>query len=63
MTENIDLELLESVISNSGYSFDREEMLQLIHDLIAEEFNVQHMIRPHKILVKLTAHLDAFNGD
>ena len=29
MTENIDLELLESVISNSGYSFDREEMLQL----------------------------------
>lgn len=63
MSENIDLELLARVIEESGYPCNREEMLQLIHDLIAEEFNVQHMIRPHKILVKLTAHLDAYNRE
>jgi len=30
---------------------------------LSEEFNVQHMIRPQKILTKLTAHLDAHNGE
>jgi hypothetical protein len=63
MTHHIDMELLRKVISDSGIQLSVEETAQLIHDLLSEEFNVQHMIRPHKILTKLTAHLDAFNRE
>jgi len=61
MTHNIDMELLRKVISDSGVRLSTEDTAQLIHDLLSEEFTVQHMIRPHKILSKLTAHLDAYN--
>ena len=63
MTHNIDMDLLRKVILQSGVQLSVEETSQLIHDLLAEEFNVQHQIRPHKILTKLTAHLDAYNGE
>jgi hypothetical protein len=55
------MELLRKVISDSGVRLSTEDTAQLIHDLLSEEFTVQHMIRPHKILSKLTAHLDAYN--
>jgi hypothetical protein len=61
MTHSIDMELLRKVISDSGIRLSTEDTAQLIHDLLSEEFTVQHMIRPHKILSKLTAHLDAYN--
>jgi hypothetical protein len=61
MTHSIDMELLRKVISDSGVRLSTEDTAQLIHDLLSEEFTVQHMIRPHKILSKLTAHLDAYN--
>ena len=63
MTHSIDMDLLRKVISDSGVQLSTEDTAQLIHDLLSEEFNVQHMIRPHKILTKLTAHLDANNGE
>ena len=61
MSQTIDMDLLREVISEANLDLDNEELAQLIHDLISEEFNVQHMIRPHKILQKLTTHLDEFN--
>jgi len=63
MTQSIDMDLLRKIISDSGVQLSSEDTAQLIHDLLSEEFNVQHMIRPHKILTKLTAHLDAHNGE
>jgi hypothetical protein len=63
MTHSIDMDLLRKVIRDSGVQLSTEDTAQLIHDLLSEEFNVQHMIRPHKILNKLTAHLDAHNGE
>jgi hypothetical protein len=63
MTHNIDIDLLRKIIKESGVQLSNEGTAQLIHDLLLEEFNVQHMIRPHKILTKLTAHLDAHNGE
>ena len=63
MTHSIDMDLLRKVISDSGIQLSSEDTAQLVHDLLLEEFNVQHMIRPHKILTKLTAHLDAHNGE
>ena len=63
MTHNIDIDLLRKIIRESGIQLSNEGAAQLIHDLLLEEFNVQHMIRPHKILTKLTAHLDAHNGE
>jgi hypothetical protein len=63
MTHSIDMDLLRKVIKDSGVQLSTEDTAQLIHDLLSEEFNVQHMIRPHKILAKLTAHLDAHNGE
>lgn len=63
MTHSIDMDLLRKVIRDSGVQLSTEDTAQLIHDLLSEEFNVQHMIRPHKILNKLTAHLDANNGE
>ena len=63
MTHSIDMDLLRKIISESGVQLSTEDTAQLIHDLLSEEFNVQHMIRPHKILTKLTAHLDAHNGE
>ena len=63
MTHSIDMDLLRKVINDSGVQLSTEDTAQLIHDLLSEEFNVQHMIRPHKILTKLTAHLDASNGE
>lgn len=62
MTHNIDIDLLRKIIKESGVQ-SNEGTAQLIHDLLLEEFNVQHMIRPHKILTKLTAHLDAHNEE
>ena len=63
MTHSIDMVLLRKIISDSGVQLSTEDTAQLIHDLLSEEFNVQHIIRPHKILTKLTAHLDAHNGE
>ena len=63
MTQGIDMNLLRKIIKQSGVQLSAEDTAQLIHDLLSEEFNVQHMIRPHKILTKLTAHLDAHNGE
>lgn len=63
MTHSIDIDLLRRIIRDSGIQLSTEDTTQLIHDLLSEEFNVQHMIRPHKILTKLTAHLDAHNGE
>ena len=63
MTQNIDMELLRRIVNESGVQGSTEEITQLIHDLLSEEFDVQHMIRPHKILTKLTAHIDAHNGE
>jgi hypothetical protein len=63
MTHNIDIDLLRKIIKESGVQLSNEGTTQLIHDLLLEEFNVQHMIRPHKILTKLTAHLDAHNRE
>jgi hypothetical protein len=63
MTHSIDMDLLRKVIRDSGAQLSTEDTAQLIHDLLSEEFNVQHMIRPHKILKTLTAHLDAHNGE
>ena len=63
MTHNIDIDLLRKIIKESGVQLSDEGTAQLIHDLLLEEFNVQHMIRPHKILTKLTTHLDAHNGE
>ena len=63
MTHSIDMDLLRKIISDSGVQLSTEDTAQLIHDLLSEEFNVQHMIRPHKILTKLTAHLDAHSGE
>ena len=63
MSQSIDMELLRKVIRDSGVQLSTEDTAQLIHDLLAEEFNVQHMLRPHKILTKLTAHLDAYNKE
>ena len=63
MTHSIDMDLLRKVISDSGIELSSEDTAQLVHDLLLEEFNVQHMMRPHKILTKLTAHLDAHNGE
>ena len=50
MTQTIDMDLLREVISEANLDLDNEKLAQLVHDLITEEFNVQHMIRPHKIL-------------
>ena len=63
MTHNIDIDLLRKIIKESGVQLSNEGTAQLIHDLLLEEFNVQHLIRPHKILTKLTAHLDDHNGE
>ncbi len=63
MSQNIDMELLRKVIKDSGIQVSNEEFAQLIHDLLSEEFNVQHMIRPHKILTKLSNHIDIHNGE
>ena len=63
MTHSIDMDLLRKIIDDSGIQLSTEDITQLIHDLLSEEFNVQHMIRPHKILTKLTAHLDSRNGE
>ena len=63
MTHSIDMDLLRKIISDSGVQLSTEDTAQLIHDLLSEEFNVQHMIRPHKILTKLTAHLDEHNKE
>lgn len=63
MTQNIDMELLRRIVNESGVQGSTEDITQLIHDLLSEEFDVQHMIRPHKILTKLTAHIDAHNGE
>ena len=63
MIQSIDIELLRKVIRDSGVQLSTEDTAQLIHDLLSEEFNVQHMLRPHKILTKLTAHLDAYNKE
>ena len=63
MTHSIDMDLLRKIIEDSGIQLSTEDIAQLIHDLLSEEFNVQHMIRPHKILTKLTAHLDSRNGE
>ena len=63
MTHSIDMDLLRKVISDSGIQLSSEDTAQLVHDLLLEEFIVQHMMRPHKILTKLTAHLDAHNGE
>ena len=59
MSQNIDMELLRKVITQSGIDMQVEETAQLIHDLLLEELNVQHLMRPHKILTKITKHLDA----
>ena len=63
MTYSIDMDLLRKIISDSGVQLTIEDTAQLIHDLLSEEFNVQHMIRPNKILTKLIAHIDAHNGE
>lgn len=63
MTQNIDIDLLRKIIKESGVQLSPEGTAQLIHDLLLEEFNVQHLIRPHKILSKLTAHLDDHTGE
>ena len=54
MSQNIDMELLRKVIAQSGIDMPVEETAQLIHDLLLEELNVQHLMRPHKILTKIT---------
>lgn len=63
MNQNIDLDLLRKVIAQSGIDASVEETAQLIHDLILEELNVQHLMRPHRILTKITEHLDAHIGE
>ncbi len=62
MSQNIDMELLRKVITQSGIDMPVEETAQLIHDLLLEELNVQHLMRPHKILNKITQHLDTHIG-
>lgn len=62
MSSIIDFDLIRSVIAKSGIEYDNEETAQLIHDLIDEEFNVQHQIRPQRILIKIREHLDEFNS-
>ena len=62
MSSIIDFDLIRSVIAKSGIEYDKEETAQLIHDLIDEEFNVQHQIRPQRILIKIREHLDEFNS-
>ena len=49
MTENIDMELLRKIVVESGVQESTEEITQLIHDLLSEEFDVQHMIRPQNL--------------
>ena len=63
MSQNIDMELLHKVITQSGIDMPVEEIAQLIHDLLLEELNVQHLMRPHKILNKITQHLDTHIGE
>ncbi len=63
MSQNIDMELLRKVITQSGIDMPVEETAQLIHDLLLEELNVQHLMRPHKILNKITQHLDTHIGE
>jgi len=63
MSSNIDMDLIRSVIQKSGVDYDVEDAAQLIHDLIDEEFNVQHQIRPQRILIKIREHLDEFNKE
>ena len=63
MSQNIDMELLHKVITQSGIDMPVEETAQLIHDLLLEELNVQHLMRPHKILNKITQHLDTHIGE
>ena len=63
MSQNIDMELLRKVIAQSGIDMPVEEIAQLIHDLLLEELNVQHLMRPHKILNKITQHLDTHIGE
>ena len=63
MSQNIDMELLRKVITQNGIDMPVEETAQLIHDLLLEELNVQHLMRPHKILNKITQHLDTHIGE
>ena len=63
MSQSIDMELLRKVITQSGIDMPVEETAQLIHDLLLEELNVQHLMRPHKILNKITQHLDTHIGE
>lgn len=63
MSQSIDMDLLRKVITQSGIEMPVEETAQLIHDLLLEELNVQHLMRPHKILTKITQHLDAHIGE
>ena len=63
MSQSIDMDLLRKVITQSGIDMAVEETAQLIHDLLLEELNVQHLMRPHKILTKITQHLDAHLGE
>jgi len=63
MSQNIDIELLRKVITQSGIDMPVEDTAQLIHDLLLEELNVQHLMRPHKILNKITQHLDTHIGE
>ena len=63
MNQSIDMDLLRTVILQSGIDLSVEETAQLIHDLLLEELNVQHLMRPHKILTKITQHLDAHIGE
>ena len=63
MSQNIDMELLSKIIIQSGIDMPVEETAQLIHDLLLEELNVQHLMRPHKILSKITQHLDTHIGE
>ena len=63
MSQNIDMELLSKIIIQSGIDMPVEETAQLIHDLLLEELNVQHLMRPHKILNRITQHLDTHIGE
>ena len=63
MNQSIDMNLLRRVIIDSGIQLSVEETAQLIHDLLLEELNVQHLMRPHRILTKITQHLDANIGE
>ena len=63
MTQSIDMDLLRKIISESETQEPPEATAQLIHDLLMEEFNVQHLLRPHRILTKLTELLDNYKRE